>query len=250
MTEDLQTAALPEGWRTPEPMNGNETEETDRLDGHGYPACHVCEWCHSQPAEYHERNHDRFLCKGCAFNVAPSRPIVHRNYDLPFMEFQGDEYYTPEDLTFQLAKHTLSILGMVKGIGYGYDWEVGSHSTTRYDALFMLADFADQTHLAKGLLPWEDLNNDNESLLETAFFPIIRERLVLLIHTYPLLESLRSLCQAFDATDPDTARKKVLKALKLAVQALPIKGSTEDEEEPPKASPPTPRNRRKRGGLL
>jgi hypothetical protein len=243
------TPALPEDWQDPTPWESNETHEMDKIDGRLYPACHVCEWCHCRPVEYHERNHDRFLCKGCAFDVAPTRPIVERTFEHPFIEFEGDDYFEPEDLTFQLAKHTLALLALAKGIRYGYDWEDGSHSSVRRDTLFMLADFANQTKLTP-VLPWDDLDVDNECLLETEFFPAIRESLVLLMNTNSVLDSLRSLCQAFDAPSPEQARKNVLKALRLATATLPYRGSTEDEKEPPKPSnPPTPKHRKK-GGLL
>ena len=97
------------GWLPPEYIGNAIIHQWDDDTGAEGLCMHLCEWC-GRRAEYHERNHDRFLCRSCAFDVAPNKPV----FQIRRCEVQQTRD-TPEDLTHRLGYLVCQILLAAQG---------------------------------------------------------------------------------------------------------------------------------------
>ena len=223
----------------PDPVMYFEDVET----GLPYPVCLLCEWCRSHPAEWHEMNHDCFLCADCTFREAPVRPVQEVKDEPLYTEaYCKTERHdgTADDVTWRIAHGAVYALlhaqGGVPGIlyfeqsGEGYPEALISSMVNVADVCRMNIPF-----------PWEKAFQSEEPM-DWEFFGLVQEYLALSHSRDPLLACLRCACRSITAKTANERRAAALKAMEEAryhVKRLPVIEG-EDETPPEDGGTPSP----------
>jgi hypothetical protein len=252
LQETPNTPAIPEDWRDPEPWDLATTNEFDKIDGRTFPACHVCEWCHCKPVEYHEPNHDRLLCEGCTFKIAPFRPVVTDQsgeaYQLEplYRENKHRAGFSYEEITLRLVNRVLTILADGIDYRFGYDWEANYtdaqdlRQETPGDIVSLCYEIGFYS------LDWDEVRRPD---MLNVHLPALTEKLVLRISSDPLLDALLYAARALQSSDPKIARRYAVKALDHAHLFFYLGCSLRLAFDTPESQSTKPQ-RRKRGGIL
>lgn len=253
------TAETPEESRTarepredaPAPQSGGEGEESGHpkwLPPHhlgfeaGTDACMVCEWCHTRPGEYEEPNHDCVLCRTCAFDVAPSRPIETEGRFPPYSKPDRQTLETtPEKDTFRIVVSALELLALTQGCRFGSDYveSIEDEENPRIPAISALCELLDLVRFIR--LPYDDWTGKGYEAAMEEFLGRIREKLLLCPHKDQFLFTCLAVVRVIDARNPEAERaalETVMEELSCYVGFLPL-ADLETNPLPPLPPPST-----------